>query len=315
MSDERGSASDATPIFPPPPVGVRFGETLEGKRVRLAYSWERIREQGLAAGEDNITAGQTRALGFMQTPRALEITVHTFQMAYAPHPRATLVAELPFIQKELETVGTSAMGFARSEVQTEGIGDVGFALVVPFIRKGFESSQVHIGIDIPTGAIRRGGDDLRLPYDLQIGNGSWDFEWGWTYRGETARVSWGGQVVGRHPLARNGLKYRTGSRVAGTVWGGVRIAAGLSVSLRVEWEKYNNIQGFDRTLRPDFDPSENALTHAGNRITLAPGISLDIPQLNHQRIAVEMGIPVHQQLDGPQLERDWTMKTVWQWVY
>ena len=32
------------------------------------------------------------------------------------------------------------------------------------------------------------------------GNGSVDLEWGWTYKGELEAFSWGGQVVGRHPV-------------------------------------------------------------------------------------------------------------------
>ena len=34
-----------------------------------------------------------------------------------------------------------------------------------------------------------------------------------------------------------------------------------------------------------------------------------------QRLGVEIGIPVYQDLDGPQLERDWTFRAGWQWVY
>lgn len=311
--------SDPSPLrepahaSPPPPVGVRFGEALEGKRVRIAYSWERFRAQGLAADRRDVTPDYARdVLGFSQTPRSLQVTVHRFQLAYAPHPRVTLVAELPFLQKELETVDAFGM---RSEVQTDGVGDIGFAVIVPFIRKGNESSQVHIGFDAPSGAYRRGGDDMRLPYDSQIGNGTWDFEWGWTYRGEYARLSWGGQALGRHPLGRNGVDYREGSRFAVTGWGALRVVSDISVSFRSEWVKQNNIEGFDQTLRPSFDPAENPNLRGGERITLAPGLSLGLPQLSGQRLAVEVGIPVYQRLDGPQLERDWTIKTEWQWVF
>jgi len=313
VAEEQASKSEPDHTFPPPPIGVRFGESLEEDTLRVAYSWERIQAQGMVADRRDVTPDYARnVLGYTQTPRSLEVTVHTFEIAYAPHPRVTLILDVPFLQKELETVDAFGM---RSQEQTEGIGDVAFTVLVPFIRKGLESSQVHIGFDAPTGAYRRGGDDMRLPYDNQIGNGTWDFEWGWTYRGAYERVSWGGQAIGRHPILRNGVKYRTGSRFAGTVWGAVRIVAGLSASFRTEWEKQNNIEGYDRTLRPDFDPSENPKIRGGERVTLSPGLSLDVPQLNGQRIAIEAGIPVYQRLDGPQLERDWTIKTAWQWVY
>jgi hypothetical protein len=307
------NASVAPDVFPPPPLGVRFAEPIEDGTIRVQYSWERIQSQGMASGTRDISPEFARdQRGFTQTPRSLEVTVHNLQIAYAPHPRVTLLAELPFIRKELERM---SLARGRFQDQTEGIGDVMFAVVVPFIRKGFESSQVYIAIDAPTGEFRRGGDDMRLPYDSQLGNGSWDFEWGWTYRGEYERISWGAQGSGRHALNRNSLKYREGSRFVGTVWGAVRIFGGLSASLRTEWAKQNNISGSDRSLLPHFDPSQNAKTRGGERISVAPGLSFDLPMLKGQRIAVEFAIPVHQRLDGPQLERNWSLKTGWQWVY
>ena len=313
VTDENASAEAPVHGYPPAPVGVRFAEALEGKRLSVAYSWERIQGQGLRAGRNKITPDHARdVLGFTTTPRSLQVTIHTVQVAYAPHPRVTLVAEVPILRKELETVDAAG---TRSHAHTDGVGDIGFYAVVPFIRKGSESSQIHLGFDAPTGAYRRGGDDMRLPYDNQIGNGSWDFEWGLTYQGGYQRVSWGGQALGRHPIGRNGVKYREGSRFVGTVWGAVRMVAGLSLSFRTEWAKQNNINGFDRTLRPDFDPSENAKLRGGERITLSPGLSLDVPRLNNQRFAVEFGIPVYQRLDGPQVERDWSFKGAWRWVY
>jgi hypothetical protein len=310
------SAADADEggfAFPPPPIGVRFAEPIEKDQLRIQYSWERIQSQGLVSGTRDVTPDFARnQRGFTQTPRSLEATVHTIQLAYAPHARVTLIAELPFIQTELERV---SLARGRFQDQTEGVGDVVFGVLVPFIRKGFETSEVYVAIDAPTGAFRRGGDDTRLPYDSQLGNGSWDFEWGWTYRGEYERLSWGAQGTGRHTLNRNSLNYREGSRFVVTAWGAVRVFGGLSASLRSEWAKQNNTSGVDRSLMPRFDPSENAKTRGGERISLAPGLSLDLPTLKGQRIAIEFSIPVHQRLDGPQLERDWSVKTGWQWVY
>ena len=155
---------------PPPPLGARFAESLEGSRFRVGYRFERIRYAGLRTGDDHLTPDQVRAFGFPETPRALDSTVHTVSVAYAPHPRVTLVVELPYVQNEYERFDVTSM--VRREHQAEGLGDVGFAVVVPFIRKGVESSQVHLGLDVPTGSIRRGAEGRPLPYAAQPGNGS-----------------------------------------------------------------------------------------------------------------------------------------------
>jgi len=302
---------------PPPPLGVRFGEALEGQRFRIAYSFDQMQRKGMLIGDNQVSPSEVLSDSFNpydRTPRRLEVTVHTIQLAYAPHPRATLIIEVPFLLKKLQT--RDDLGRVTQE-QTQGVGDIGFALVVPFIRKGNESSQLHIGFDIPTGAIRRGGDETRLPFDSQIGNGSYDFEWGWTYRGEMDWLAWGAQAIGRHPIGRNGLKYREGSRFGTSVWGAVRLPAVLSTSLRFGWQKQNNTRTQERDLVTDpiNDPSDNPKARGGTLLTLSPGLTLELPQLGNQRIAVEVEIPIHQDLDGPQLKQDWSIKAGWQWGY
>jgi hypothetical protein len=238
---------------------------------------------------------------------------HTFQLAYAPHPRVTLIAEIPFVQRELKSVSDTGV---RSEVDTEGIGDVGFAVVLPFIRKGNESSHIHVGLKVPTGSIRRGGRVTRDTFDSQIGNGTVDLEWGWTYRGFKDQISWGGQVYGRHPVGRNGLDYRVGSRFEGSLWGVVEFIDGLSGSLRISWEKQNNIRVRGRSTNADIQhPSDNPKARGGNRFSINPGLTLEIPQLANQRIAVEFELPFYQELDGPQLERDWSVTVGWRWGF
>jgi hypothetical protein len=298
---------------PPPPIGTRFATALDGGQLRLAYSFERIRARQIFVGSRDRTQSEVLAGFYEQAPEELDVTIHNFELAYAPHPRVTLVLNLPFVVKELRGLSETE---GRSETQTKGFGDLEFTVIVPFIRKGRESSQVHVGFRAPTGSIRRGGDLRREPYDLQIGNGTWDLEWGWTYRGERDTFSWGAQLIGVHPVGTNGLHYREGSRFNASMWSGVKIVGGLSVSLRLGLEKRNNIRGFDRSLDLAADgPSSNDKARGGFRVDLSPGLSLEIPELNHQTLSVEFGLPVHHDLDGPQLGRDWSLKAGWQWVF
>ncbi|MFO0689676.1 MAG: transporter [Myxococcota bacterium] len=302
---------------PPSPIGARFAEPLEGQRMRIRYQWRRTKSQGLLLADRDARPGYVRDalfLDYNETPRALDVTTHTIEVAYAPHPRTTLILQVPFLVKDLETLEASG---DRRRDQTEGVGDVTLGLVVPFIRRGRESSHVHIAFDVPNGSFRKhDATGRRLPYDSQIGNGTFDFEWGWTYRGERDRISWGGQAIGRHPLDENGLGYREGSRFEASLWSGVRLIDGLSASLRVQWQKQNNLSGRDRSFDPITNPAENDKARGGTRLLVGPGLAWDLPGvLRGQRLAVELSVPVYQNLDGPQLEQDWTLTTGWQWAY
>lgn len=341
VADESGvetETSEPTPAHagrpvPPAPLGTRFVEPLEGKQMRVRYQYTHSKYQGLLIGDRDAPPGYVRNdlyIPYVETPRALDVTTHLVEVAYAPHPRTTLALQIPFVQKDLETLEGDS-GYRRKD-QTDGVGDIAIALIVPFIRKGRESSHVHIAFDIPTGDIRK--EDFagnRLPYDSQLGNGTFDFEWGWTYRGEYDWLSWGGQATGRHALEENGLEYREGSRFDASLWGGVRLFAGLSASVRVGWQKQNNLHGHDRQFdkivianpfppppdqRLPNDPAENGKARGGTRFLVGPGLAYDFSGvLAGQRLAVELTVPVHQDLDGPQLEQDWTLTTGWQWAF
>jgi hypothetical protein len=321
--DDAEGKSDPPPGAPadprdvaPPPFGLRFAEPLEGERFRLAYRYEREKRQGLLVGSRSRKPSQVvppNAFNpYDRTPRQLVVETHRFQLAWAPHPRVTLVAEVPFKEMTLQSLLLTGERIDRS---TDGVGDVTLAMMLPFIRRGNERSHVALGLHLPTGGIRRGGDETRLPYDLQPGNGSVDFEWGWTYRGEWKRWSWGGQAQGLHPLNRNGLKYREGSRFEASLWGARTIVRGLSASFRLGWEKQNNIR--QNQSDPITDPSANSKARGGTRFAAHPGLAFSLPRRGQGagRLAVEVEIPFYQDLDGPQLERDWLLTAGWQWDF
>jgi len=302
----------------PPPIGVRFGEPLHDQRFRLTYFFERIRKSGLLISDKSVSPSDIfnrvpPSVVYNEAPRSLVITTHTFQLAYSPHPRVTLIAEVPFVQRELKSVSDMDV---RSQVETEGVGDINFAMVLPFIRKRNESSHVHVGVKVPTGSIRRGGRAMPDTLDSQIGNGTVDLEWGWTYLGFKDQFSWGGQVFGRHPVGRNGRDYRVGSRFEASFWGAVELIDGLSGSLRMSWEKQNNIRVRHRIPNSDIQhPSNNPKARGGTRFSIHPGLTLEVPGLANQRIAVEFDLPFYQDLDGPQLEQDWSVTAGWRWGF
>jgi hypothetical protein len=63
-------------------------------------------------------------------------------------------------------------------------------------------------------------------------------------------------------------------------------------------------------------PTADPDLRAGRRVDLLVGAAFT-PQaglLRGHRLALEIGRPVYQNLDGPQLETDWTATLGWQWL-
>ena len=64
---------------------------------------------------------------------------------------------------------------------------------------------------------------------------------------------------------------------------------------------------------PTADPGRRA----GRRLDLGPGLNVYLPSgpLKGFRIGLEALFPVHQHLDGPQLEADWTLNAGIQYAF
>ena len=114
-------------------------------------------------------------------------------------------------------------------------------------------------------------------------------------------------------IGENDEDYALGDIHALTGWIAYELRDDVSVSLRAAGSTQGDIDGRDprimgpvQTANPDF--------HGGERIALSAGLNL-APQsgvLKGHRLAFEIGLPVYQDLNGPQMEADWTFTVGWQ---
>ena len=54
---------------------------------------------------------------------------------------------------------------------------------------------------------------------------------------------------------------------------------------------------------------------AGDFLELGPGVNFAVPLLGDPRFGVEMSWPFYQDLQGPQVERDWRVTTGLEWAF
>ena len=84
--------------------------------------------------------------------------------------------------------------------------------------------------------------------------------------------------------------------------------------MRPELRLWERILGGDSRLDPAAVPTADPARQGGRRLSLLVGANLSAPggPLRGHRVALELGAPLYQSLDGPQLESDWTMTAGWQ---
>ena len=76
----------------------------------------------------------------------------------------------------------------------------------------------------------------------------------------------------------------------------------MSTSVRVNYERWGNIDGADPDLNPMMVPTADPDRRGGSRFDLGFGVTT--LAFEKSRLAVELLLPTYQDLDGPQLETD-----------
>ena len=244
--------------------------------------------------------------------------MHMFGAMYGFHDRFTLTAMLPFISQSMSHNHQSPnIGHFRRG--TEGLGD----LKLGGIYNSHSSKQLDIllngGISVPFGSITQ-DDQGHLPYPMQLGSGTIDLLPGITFRGPLPfykNLTWGAQLSSILRTGVNRQGYRRGNRYAYTGWIAHDLTPNTSGSVRISHQKNENIVGTDKDIPAIMAPGMDPNLQGGERTDLSFGVNhiIGLKQLNGHRIAAEVGLPVYQYLDGPQLGTSIWATLGWQYAF
>jgi hypothetical protein len=244
----------------------------------------------------------------MVTPTEMPMQMHMLGAMYAPTDALTLMASVPFVSSEMDHLTRMGGTFTTS---SSGIGDVKLTALYVFARPERVRFHAHLGVSLPTGSIDEQdvtpasmGNEVRLPYPMQIGSGTVDVLPAVTYLGQTDALSWGAQVGGTIRLGENSNEYRFGNVAQGTLWGAFKVNEYMSVSARTEAKTWSDVEGADPALNPTMVPTARPDLRAGTRLDFGLGVNFFMPRgaLHNLRVGVEALGPIYQNLDGPQLE-------------
>lgn len=325
------------------PIGV-MGDHMHGAgEWMIAYRFMHMSMEGNLIGTDNVTPEQivtsvpNRFFGQPMQPPALRVVplnmdmqMHMFGAMYAPTDWLTLMAMGNYVDKEMDHVtfqgptGTNRLGTFTT--RASGIGDTRLTGLLKLYDDGRHHIHLNLGFSLPTGSITESDTILtpmgmtptaRLPYPMQLGSGTFDLLPGITYTGKARQWGWGAQYKANVRLGTNDEGYSLGNEHHVTAWGSYMWRPWISTSVRLAGQHIGKVDGSDsmimgpvQTANPDFQ--------GGERVDLLFGINLagqpDTVLAGH-RIAVEAGVPVHQDLNGPQMETDWLVTAGYQFAW
>jgi hypothetical protein len=262
-------------------------------------------------------------------PTEMTMDMHMFGLMYAPSNWLTLMAMASYqINKMDATTYQGMMGatpLGNFSTETSGMTDTRVLGLFRLLDSGAHHVHFQAGVSLPTGSITETGSvlapsgmtmNVRLPYPMQLGSGTYDAIGGVTYTGKSDKWSWGAQYQGVFRQGTNDESYRLGNDYQTTGWLAYLWKPPVSTSVRLAYQRVDNIHGADpmialptQTAQPDMQGRKVLNAYLGVNMVGEEG------WLRGQRLAFEVMLPVRQDLDGPQLKTDWGLIAGWQYAF
>ncbi len=323
------------------PIGVMGDHRHKLGEFMLSYRFMHMDMDGNRIGNNDVgpetiaTTVPNRFFGQAMQPPTLRVVptsmtmqMHMVGIMYAPTDWVTLAAMMNHTDKEMDHItfmgpaGTTRLGTFTTK--SSGIGDTKLSGMFRLYEAGAHKTHVNLGFSLPTGTTTKRDTILtptgarpnpRLPYAMQLGSGTLDLLPGLTYTGHDGERSWGGQYSGTVRLERD-RGYHCGDRHEISGWAAYALQPWISVSSRLAFSTMGKIDGRDAAIVAPVQTADPD-NYGGERLDLTFGLNL-VGQSgiwHGQRVAIEGGIPLMQDLNGPQMETDFLLTVGWQYAF
>lgn len=296
------------------PMGIIADRTLAAGALEVGYRYSNMDAEGLKLGPtrvDELTALQT----FQFVPLARTVDTHVFTAGYGLSDDLTVLGRFGWVSKTREAANEEFFFLQESS----GFADAQLDVLWDVYERGAYRAHVQLGALLPLGSVDERGDfpeaaDVILPYDMQIGSGSFALVPGVVASTQNEAGTVGAQILGFLHLTENDRGYRPGNRVEANAWAAYRFNEYFSASSGVRARGSDPIHGFDAELETFRDPGDLSLSFGGTRVDIPLGLNVRLPEgpLAGNVVGVEFTWTVHESVDGTRLASDWGFTLGWQ---
>jgi hypothetical protein len=291
------------------PAGVMDLRCPMDQAWMLSLTTSYTRFQGMQDNAQHISLADVLAQGYAQAPESMDMTMLMLDVMYSPAETFTIHASVPWISNSMDMRTNLGEKFT---MDSSGLGDtqIGADLVVWEI--GEQSVSTGISVGLPSGSITEKGGmpgtpPMKLEYAMQLGSGTYDLSGRLDYRAREDPYSYGVGLAGTTRTGHNSEDYALGDRFEGTAWGAQEWSSSWSGSVRITAARWSNVRGADPDLDPLMSPTNDPHKQGGQRVDGALGLNWTPfhGDLAGSVIGFELGMPLAQDLDGPQISEDW----------
>lgn len=314
------------------PIGILIDHTHKKGEWMLSYRYMHQALQGNQAGTQSVSDAQIYQQNLM-SPDRMRMDMHMLMGMYGLTNRLTLMLMLNLSAMQMRmnmqpsgmTMNMPGMPSMSSMTgpmtsRSTGLNDSQLYALYTLADWHQQRLMVSAGLNLPTGSIRQQGTSAdmypnqRLPYMMQAGSGSLDLLPGLTYLGQRSHWSWGGQLSGILRPFYNTIGYRQGNELDLNGWLAYCWSNWISTSLRAESVQTGALKGVDPTLYTYMEPAANPANYGGQRVSGYVGINFYVRHglFKGNRLAIEAGLPLYQNLNGTQMPLQSTLYAGWQ---
>lgn len=299
------------------PIGVMGDHLMSEGEIMVSVRAMSMEMEGNRTDTDRVA---TPLPGFMVSPLSMDMDMKMLGAMYAYSDKLTLMAMVPFVSISMSHVlNMGPMAGTEFTTESSDVGDVKLAGTYGLFAEPGADLLFNLAVSLPTGSIDERDDtpagNAHLPYPMQLGSGTYDLISGLTYVQTFDDWSWGAQGSYTLRTGENDNGYTLGDKLDATSWVAKKMSNDTSVSFRLKYSNWGNIDGADtKLLAGPTVPTKNTNLRAGTRVDALVGVNFVVPDTS-LRLAAEVGVPAYQKLDGPQLETDMVFTLGGQYIF
>lgn len=303
----------------PTPAGVMISHVHAKNEWMISYRYMGMNMSGVEDGLTNVSQSDVLA-SYMSSPDLMKMQMHMGMLMCGITDRLTVMGMFNYVSNYMEMTMPVGSHLHHHSMSAAGIGDSKLYALYALKKNMFRQIIASLGINLPTGSISIKGPDgammypnQRYAYSMQLGSGTVDLLPGFTYLKQNGKWTNSAQVQATIRTGKNSLGYRLGHEVLLNAWTAYYWLPFMSSSLRLEANYTSALAGSDPSVSKQIEISANPANYGGTRANLFLGTSFQTKKgfLKKNRLSVEYGLPVYQNIVGLQMKSKSSLYISW----
>lgn len=319
----------------PTPAGVMISHAHSKNEWMVSYRYMNMGMSGLLPVDKSITDHDVFT-NYIMSPSSMRMDMHMLMGMYGITDHLTAMVMLNYNTSSMDMSmftseghnhagvigmeGISAKSMGDHTMKSAGFSDTKLQFLYSLKKHKNYQILVNLGCNIPNGSIQFKGSSTdmmypnnRLPYGMQLGSGTFDALPGLTYLYQKNGFTYSIQASSIVRLGYNKVGYKLGNEVTLNTWMAYTWLDNLSSTLRFEGTVVSVIKGIDPTIYAYNEPSANSINYGGENVLTYLGTTYHFQKgiLKNNRIGIEYGLPIYQNLNGIQMKQKQTVYASW----